>query len=268
MPNSKTVTARDLIRESLGQIVQNRRQILPIMGLIWLLQVPSSFSEQAFLPHDAMVLMGLPSGWVSIIPAIIVMLAVYIGTAWSAVGWHRLRLLDEQPARILPRWHARPVLDYFIIWLFLPVLIWGGPALAALLAAGMLRLMDAPPWLSVLPALPAIIVAAWLTLRLSPVPVSRAVLRPLSLAQAFQRTAHLTRALWGIAFLSILLILTIMAASMGIGYFLMDEEGYYLTYSAMFADGIAFEALYAVFFLLSTSMANTIYRHMAPPAYS
>ena len=268
MPNSKTVTASDLIRESLGQIVQNRRQILPIMGLIWLLQVPSFFTEKAFLPHDAMTLMGLPSGWVSIIPAIIVMLAVYLGPAWSAVGWHRLNLLDEQPARFLPRWRPQPVLDYFIIWLFLPILIWGGPALAALLAAGMLRLLDAPPWLSMLPALPAIIVAVWLTLRLSPVPVSRAVLRPLSLAQAFQRTAHLTRALWSVAFLSILLLLPIMTALIEIGYFLADQTGYSGTHYAIFADGIAFEALYAVFVLLSISMANTIYRHMAPPTYS
>ena len=104
MQTSETVTAAGLLRASFAQIARNRRQILPIMALIWLLQLPSFFSEAVFLPLDVMELIGLPPGVASMVPAIIVMLAVYLGTAWSAVGWHRLTLLGEQPAAVLPRW--------------------------------------------------------------------------------------------------------------------------------------------------------------------
>lgn len=268
MPTSTTVTARALIRESLCQIVQNRRQLLPIMGLIWLVQLPSFFSEEYFLPHDAMILMGLPPGWLSTIPAIIVVLATYIGPAWSAVGWHRLILLDERPGRFLPRWQPRQIVDFLIIWLFLPILIWGGPALAFFLAAGLLRLIHAPHALTQLLALPAIIVAAWLTLRLGPVQVSRAVPRPVTIAQSYHGTAHLTRALWGISFLSILLVFAMGAVGMGIEHLLTDQDGNYQTRSAIFAGGVISEAVNILVFLLAISMFNTIYRHMAPPIYS
>ena len=81
MQADTTITAMGLIREALTQIARNRRWLLPIMGVIWLLQLPSFFSAENFIPQDAMELMGLPPGAASLIPAVIVMLSVYIGTA-------------------------------------------------------------------------------------------------------------------------------------------------------------------------------------------
>ena len=264
MPASQTITASDLIRESLGQIVQNRRQLLPIMGLIWLLQVPSFFSEEVFLPHDAMALMGLPPGWASIIPAIIVMLAVYIGTAWSAVGWHRLRLLGEQPARVLPHWHALPVLTYFWVSIFLPLLTWGLPALLIVPVVVLLQALNAPMAVTVIAAIPAVIAAIWLSLRLSPVQVGRAVQDPIGLAAAYTRTAHMSRPLFIVALLGGLFLGGIIGASVLPAYLLTDPEGYYISHTALFLDGTFFGAMFFVFFLVTISMFNTIYRHMTP----
>lgn len=264
MPDSKTITASGLIRESLGQIVQNRRQLLPIMGLIWLLQVPSFFSEEVLLPHDAMALMGLPPGWASIIPAIIVMMAVYIGTAWSAVGWHRLRLLGEQPARVLPQWHARPVLAYFWVSIFLPLVTFGLPALLVVPVVVLLQVLDGPMVMTLLAAIPALIAALWLSLRLSPVQVGRAVQDPIGLGPAYARTAHMSRPLWIVALLGCLFLGALIGASVLLTFLLTDPEGYYISYTALFLDGTFFWAMFFLFFLVTISMFNTIYRHMAP----
>ena len=40
MPADTTITAMGLIHEALAQIARNRRWFLPIMGVIWLLQLP------------------------------------------------------------------------------------------------------------------------------------------------------------------------------------------------------------------------------------
>ena len=164
MPADTTITAMGLIHEALTQIARNRRWFLPIMGVIWLLQLPSFFGAENFIPLDAMELMGLPPGAASIIPGIIVMLAVYIGTAWSAVGWHRLRLLGEQPARVLPHWHARPVLTYFWVSIFLPLLTWGLPALLIVPVVVLLQALNAPMAVTVIAAIPAVIAAIWLSM--------------------------------------------------------------------------------------------------------
>ena len=264
MQTSETVTAAGLLRASFAQIARNRRQILPIMALIWLLQLPSFFSEAVFLPLDVMELIGLPPGVASMVPAIIVMLAVYLGTAWSAVGWHRLTLLGEQPAAVLPRWHAQPVIAYFAVSFFLPLLTWGLPALPAFLLVYVMQALNAPLPLTVLPAVLAVIVAIWLSLRLSPVQVSRAVQRPISIDEAFRRTAHMARPLWKIALLGMLGLAAIIGITWLVANLLTDPEGYYYNDAAMFLDGTIFWLLFVLFFLIAVSVFNTIYRHIGP----
>lgn len=264
MQADTTITAMGLIREALTQIARNRRWLLPIMGVIWLLQLPSFFSAENFIPQDAMELMGLPPGAASLIPAVIVMLAVYIGTAWSAVGWHRLTLMDERPAQALPRWHTQPILGYFVVSIFLPLLTWGLPALAVLPVLALLMALDAPMTLTEIAALPAGVMAIWLSLRLSPVQVSRAVQNPAHIAEAFRRTAHMSRPLWGVALLGGLCLTALVGSQMLVTPLLTDAEGYYLSDTVMFLDGTLFWATFFLFFLLTISIFNTIYRHMAP----
>ncbi len=263
MQADTTITAMGLIREALTQIARNRRWLLPIMGVIWLLQLPSFFSAENFIPQDAMELMGLPPGAASLIPAVIVMLAVYIGTAWSAVGWHRLTLMDERPAQALPRWHTQPILGYFVVSIFLPLLTWGLPALAVLPVLALLMALDAPMTLTESAALPAGVMAIWLSLRLSPVQVSRAVQTPAHIAEAFRRTAHMSRPLWGVALLGGLFLTALVGSQMLVTPLLTDAEGYYLSDTVMFLDGTLFWATFFLFFLLTISIFNTIYRHMA-----
>ncbi len=266
MPADTTITAMGLIHEALAQIARNRRWFLPIMGVIWLLQLPSFFGAENFIPLDAMELMGLPPGAASLIPGIIVMLAVYIGTAWSAVGWHRLTLMDEKPAQALPRWHTQPILGYFVVSMFLPLLTWGLPALAFLPVLALLRALDASMTLTEIAALPAGVMAIWLSLRLSPVQVSRAVQNPVHIAEAFRRTARMSRPLWGVALLGCLFLGALIESQMLVTPLLTDAEGYYLSDTVMFLDGIFFWATFFLFFLVTISIFNTIYRHMAPDA--
>lgn len=265
MPPSETVTTWELVHETLAQMARHSAQILPIMGLIWLVQLPSFLSEKMGLPTDAMQMLGLPQGAASTILAIPVMLASYLGTSWSAVGWHRLSLLGEQPAAALPRWHTEPVLAYLVVSIFLPVLTWGVPIVAVLLVAGGLRALGAPLWLSVLPAVPGTVVAVWLTLRLSPVQVSRAVRPPISLAEARQRTAPLARPLWGVALLGALLMATLVGLTVFVStYLLTDQFGYYHSDTTMILDAIFFGAAFFLFFIVTISMFNTVYRHIFP----
>ncbi len=258
------VTAMGLIRECLAQIVQNRRRLLPIMGLIWLLQLPSFFGDEEFIPLGAMQMMGLPAGAASIIPAIVVMLAVYPGAAWSAVGWHRLRLLGEEPARVLPRWHMRPVLAYLIVSIFLPLVTLGAPALLAVPVIVLLRALDTPEAPTIIVIMLAVVAAIWLSLRLSPMLVSRAVQNPVGLDEAMKRTAHMSRALWAVALLGCLSFAAIFGATELAAGLLIDPDGYYISDTALFLDGALFWVTYILFFLITISMFNTIYRRMSP----
>ena len=79
-----TVTTTELLRITLQQIGRYSGRILSVMGLIWLLQMPSYFSERLLLPLDAMAMLGLPPGPVSLAAGSIVMLnflpSVLVGT--------------------------------------------------------------------------------------------------------------------------------------------------------------------------------------------
>ncbi|RCW88145.1 hypothetical protein [Paracoccus lutimaris] len=187
-----------------------------------------------------------------------------IGTAWSAVGWHRLTLMDERPAQALPRWHTQPILGYFVVSMFLPLLTWGLPALAVLPVLALLRALDAPMILTEIAALPAGVMAIWLSLRLSPVQVSRAVQNPVHIAEAFRRTARMSRPLWGVALLGGLFLGALIKSQMLVTPLLTDAEGYYLSDTVMFLDGTFLWATFILFFLVTISIFNTIYRHMAP----
>lgn len=265
MTPNETVTTKELVLETLTQMSRNSRQLLPIMGLIWLVQLPSFLSDERFLPTDAMQMLGLPPGAASTIPAILVKLATYLGPSWSAVGWHRLVLLDEQPGSILPRWHTQPLLSYIIISIFLPVLTWGVPIVALLLVAGILQLLGAPPLLIIIPGLPAAVVAIWLTLRLSPVQVSRAVQDPMGLAEANRRTAQMSRPLWGVALLGLLAMAVLVGATVFIDFYLLtNEAGRYRNDIAMYLYPILYGGAFFLLFLTAISMFNTIYRRIHP----
>ncbi|MBP6678309.1 MAG: hypothetical protein KA156_04405, partial [Paracoccus sp.] len=117
---------------------------------------------------------------------------------------------------------------------------------------------------TVIAAIPAVIAAIWLSLRLSPVQVGRAVQDPIGLAAAYARTAHMSRPLFIVALLGGLFLGGIIGAAMLLTYLLTDPEGYYISYTALFLDGTFFWAMFFLFFLVTISMFNTIYRHMTP----
>lgn len=259
MQAHETVTTTELLRITLQQIGRYSGRILSVMGLIWLLQMPSYFSERLLLPLDAMALLGLPPGPVSLAAGTIVMLATYIGTTWSAVGWHRLVLLGEEPARFLPIWHTQPVLAYFIVSLLLPVVTWG-PALAMAAAIGMVILKTgAPPILIAIPAFSATVFGVWLSLRLAPVQVSRALRERVGIHGAYLRTAPLSRPLWGCAIIGALCIWILVGIIFAVRSVLIGTDGSYLHETAIFLDAIAFLLAYFLFFIIAVSGFNTVY---------
>lgn len=265
MSTTQTVTTRQLLRETWDQMAQHSAQLLPIMGLIWLVQIPSFISEELFLPTDVMEMMGLPPGAARLLPAIVVMLATYLGPAWSAVGWHRLCLLDEQPGAVLPRWHTGPVISYFFVWLFLPVLTWGVPILAVVIVGAAMRMLGAPAAAVILPGVPAAVAAVWLTLRLSPVQVSRAAQAPLGLSEAMRRTAPISGPILRLSLLGVPFAAVSLGAPLLISnYFLLDASGYYVSQTAMIVEGLILGAMFFLLFLVSISLFNTIYRRIFP----
>ena len=260
-----TVTTTELLRITLQQIGRYSGRILSVMGLIWLLQMPSYFSERLLLPLDAMAMLGLPPGPVSLAAGTIVMLATYIGTTWSAVGWHRLCLLDEQPGAVLPRWHTGPVMSYFFVWIFLPVLTWGVPILAVVIVGAAMRMLGVPAAAVILPGVPAAAAAVWLTLRLSPVQVSRAAQAPLGLSEAMRRTAPISGPILRLSLLGVPFAAVSLGAPLLISnYFLLDASGYYISQTAMIVEGLILGAMFFLIFLVSISLFNTIYRRIFP----
>lgn len=260
------VSTLRLVGDMLGQIHRNAPRLLPLMGLLWLLQFPTFVGDMDNIPTAALEDMGLPRGPANTALAIIAMLATHLGTAWCAVGWHRLTILDETPGPVLPRWHPGTVISYFVTAIVvglassLPVI-----ALAALIY-GLLSMLGLPQVVAAMLISPLAVAAIWLNLRLSPVLVGAALRRPTAFGDAYRMTAPLSRPLWGLAVLGILEPLLLLSGAYWFSSTQIDDQGYYLSYTAMYLDSAVSMLTVFLSFLAAISAYNVIYARVAAPA--
>lgn len=252
-----TKEARDLISRTIRLPFQNAQGFLQITGLIWLLQLPAFISGNAFDYRDALVYMGLPPGPLTVGLAVISALAVFLGTAWAAVGWHRLMILNEQPDMCTARLYPAVTVRYFVVSIIIPLIGWLPPILifAALEAAGesvsvLLRYAVAFPlgWLS-----------CWLVLRLSPTLVGSAVGNNLSLQQAWRQTGAIAKPLVHLALAGWIMFAAMFLTDLILGVFLSDHQGYYISTSAAVLWVLYSMPTYLLMFAMCVSAFNVVY---------
>ncbi|SMO38130.1 hypothetical protein [Paracoccus laeviglucosivorans] len=248
----------ELLRGILTQPMQRPGALLRIAGAIWLVQFPSFLSAEAVLPTDGLILMGMTPGPLTTAVAVLVALMVYIGTAWAAVGWHRLTIMQEKPGLIAPQPHMGRVLDYFVRGIALSVITW----LPILMLAGFAAVVLPPGFLlgprgAVL--IPGAFLAIWLTLRLCPWLVSGAVNDRLSLGESWRTTAPISKALAGLSVLGIIAYAIVVGLLTWAGMSVGDDQGYYISDTAMFGMAVLACAVFFVFFVICISAFNTVY---------
>ena len=259
-------TTLRLVGEILGQIRRNAHRMLPLMGVLWLLQFPTFVGEMDSLPFQALADMGLPHGPANTIVAIIAMLATHLGAAWSAVGWHRLSILNEAPGPILPRWHPGAVIAYFITAIVLAVVSWAPMLALGALIYTTLSVLGVPMAVAMALVSPLVLIGIWMNLRLSPAMIGVALRRPINVNAAYGITAPMSRPLWGLAILGVVQFALIFGGLMWLSTLLLDDDGYYYSHTAMYLDSAAMMLTVFLSFLTTISAYNVIYTRATTPA--
>lgn len=263
------IGVRTLIRRIITPLLGQPKAMLRIAGLIWLVQIPSFISGEQTVPTDALVALGVPAGPLATALAVFVLLSVYLGTAWAAVGWHRLNVMDERPQILLPQPRGGHVIDYFIRSIVLSIVAW----LPMLMLAGLLvALISGGMFIGpgLLAMAPATVLSSWLTLRLCPWLVSGAVDYKLSLGESWHGTRVIAGPLLGLSFIGIAIFAALVWTIVLVESFVADEDGYFISITAMLAFGTFACALFFVIFAICVSAFNTVYaiardQYTSPP---
>jgi len=138
----------------------------------------------------------VPIGWQTVVGAVVTC-ALYI---WTAVGWHRFVLLDEEPGLVLPNFHGHRLLAYLGRTLqiaLIGMLVAGFFGFVAVLLAFLLG-----PVASLLVALVATIAMLLVSFRLAPLLPGAAIGQKVDLRDAWESTQLANGTLVGLALIA------------------------------------------------------------------
>lgn len=216
--DASQVNGLQLFLHSLHQVTGNFAVAIRISALLYLAQVAVvSLTDLSLLTDEAAMRAAIEAGsfpWGRL--SLVVLVAVGVNL-WIAVAWHRYVLRVEVPESVIPPFRADRMLAYFGKMI----------ALGLLLAIPMMILMGATgPVVAgggALGSLVAVLVVAVpvsvLFFRISAILPAAALGAPLTLAQAWARTAGATGALAALSllFLAASLVIDLPAAALARG---------------------------------------------------
>lgn len=221
------MTGLRLLTHSLRMIFGNLRSALRLTGVIYaVLVVAQYFYLKAMFGLDGVISVGALGKTVPPIgTTIFFAVATMFGSIWIAIAWHRFVLLEEDNGHFLPRMNSKSMLEYLGVS-FMLMLVLLIPFFFSSLIGGLLLVPSKTTQFSGLSGLTILLFplvflpTVYLFFRLSPMLPSAAVGRSIKMTDAFNVTKPMSKALWTLAFLELL----VSAASGFLGEFLFPKN--------------------------------------------
>lgn len=233
-----------LLTHSIKQVFGNFRAALQISGVIFAVLCTLTFFVFTRLEGQA-DLQFSGSFWALAVFAMVLSAAGYL---WIAVSWHRFVLLDETPVGLIPRFHRKNIISYFIRLLIILLVLLITGLLMGFVALVLVSAFPSAAFATLLPLLINLGLSAFF-FTLSPILVAGALGKKMSFSEA--------QAAFSGKLIGLLVLIVLIAFLSWLGGFVLGD----IWRLGAVVSGVISTIYYWVTMMIGISIYTTLYGH-------